>query len=102
MQEGYKIILRVLVAFVGENVIDGYNKRNTNDEGIFCLVFKNGCVIEKVRLRYRNDYVAFKRDSDLYQPDFSEKEYRILKLIVDIFGYVSAKELSEIKGVAVS
>lgn len=60
------------------------------------LAFKNGCVVEKIRLRYKNDYIGFKRDSDVYQPDFSEKEYGILKLITDIFGNATARELSEI------
>ena len=60
------------------------------------LAFKNGCVVEKVRLRYKNDYVGFKNDSDTFQPDFSEKEYKILNLVMDIFGDASAKELSEI------
>lgn len=60
------------------------------------LAFKNGCVVEKIRLRYKNDYIGFKRDSDVYQPDFSEKEYEILKLITDIFGNATARELSEI------
>lgn len=60
------------------------------------LAFKNGCVVEKVRLRYRNDYVAFKRESEAYQPDFSEREYEVLRLVLDIFGGASARELSEI------
>lgn len=60
------------------------------------LAFKNGCVVEKVRLRYKNDYVAFRRDSEAYQPDFSEREYEVLKLVMEIFGCASAKELSDI------
>lgn len=60
------------------------------------LAFKNGCVIEKVRLRYKNDYLAFRQDSEAYQPDFSESEYGVLKLVMDIFGNASAKELSDI------
>ena len=60
------------------------------------LAFKNGCVVEKVRLRYKNDYVGFKHDSDVFQPDFSEKEYDILNLVINIFGNASARELSEI------
>ena len=28
------------------------------------LAYKNGCVVEKVRLRYKNDYYDFKKDSD--------------------------------------
>lgn len=60
------------------------------------LAFKNGCVIEKVRLRYKNDYSGLKRDSEMYQPDFSEKEYDVLNLTLEIFGGSSARELSEI------
>lgn len=60
------------------------------------LAFKNGCVVEKVRLRYKNDYDALKRDSDVYQPDFSEREYMVLNLIMEIFGRASARELSDI------
>lgn len=60
------------------------------------LAFQNGCVVEKVRLRYKNDYFAFKRDSDVYQPDFTQREYTILNLIMDIFGAATAKELSDI------
>lgn len=60
------------------------------------LAFRNGCVVEKVRLRYKNDYIAFKRDSDLYQPDFLEREYEVLNLVMNIFGSASAKELSDI------
>lgn len=60
------------------------------------LAFENGCVIEKVRLRYKNDYSGFKRDSMDFQPDFSEHETYILNLIMNIFGTASARELSEI------
>ena len=60
------------------------------------LAFKNGCVVEKVRLRYKNDYSAFRHDSEVYQPDFSEKEYEVLNLVIGIFGDASAKELSDI------
>ena len=60
------------------------------------LAFENGCIVEKVRLRYKNDYAALKQDSDLYQPDFSEREYEVLRLVMDIFGGASAKELSDI------
>lgn len=60
------------------------------------LAFKNGCVVEKVRLRYKNDYSGFISDSKAYQPDFSEREYSILNLVMAIFGTATAKELSEI------
>ncbi len=60
------------------------------------LAFENGCVIEKVRIKYKNDYAAFRCDSEAYQPDFSEREYKILKMILEIFGGASARELSDI------
>ncbi len=60
------------------------------------LAFQNGCVVEKVRLRYRNDYAGFKRDSEMFQPEFSEPEYAILNMVLDIFGGASARELSQI------
>ncbi len=60
------------------------------------LAFRNGCVVEKVRLRYKNDYDSFKRDSDSFDSDFSEQEYEILNLIINVFGKVSARELSKI------
>lgn len=60
------------------------------------LAFTNGCVIEKVRLRYKNDYYGFKQDSDRFQPDFTESEYEVLKTVLDIFGNATARELSEL------
>lgn len=60
------------------------------------LAFTNGCVIEKVRLRYKNDYYGLKRDSDKFEPDFTENEYMVLKTVLDIFGNATARELSEI------
>lgn len=64
-----------------------------NDE---VLAFKNGCIVEKIRLRYKNDYQGFKKDSDSFEPDFTENEYEILGLVLAIFGSTSARELSEI------
>lgn len=60
------------------------------------LAFKNGCVVEKVRLRYKNDYSAFKQESDSFQPNFTEKEQDILNITMKVFGVASAKELSEL------
>lgn len=60
------------------------------------LAFKNGCVVEDIRLRYKNNYNNFKADSDAYQPDFTKEEYSVLKLVLSIFGNASARELSEI------
>lgn len=60
------------------------------------LAFKNGCVVEKIRLRYKNDYIGFKRDSERYQPDFSEPEYEAVNIVLEIFGQATARELSDI------
>lgn len=60
------------------------------------LAFTNGCVIEKVRLRYKNDYHGLKRDSDRFEPDFTDNEYKVLNTVLDIFGNATARELSEI------
>ena len=60
------------------------------------LAFKNGCVIESVRLRYRNDYSGFKKDSENFNQYFSEEEYDTLNKTIGIFGNLSAAELSEL------
>ena len=60
------------------------------------LAFRNGCVVEKIRLRYKNDYAGFKRDSEMFEPDFTDQEYDILNFVLSVFGNVSARELSEI------
>ena len=70
-----------------------YNEKLFYDD---ILAFENGCVVEKVRLRYRNDYTSFKRDSDSFQPNFTEREYYVLNLTNRMFGDMSAKELSRL------
>ena len=58
------------------------------------LAFENGCVVEAVRLRYRNDYHTLKTDSRNFNPVFTESEYWILNATKDIFGHIPARELS--------
>lgn len=60
------------------------------------LAFENGLVVEKVRLRYRNDYFGFKADSERFNPDFSKEEYETLKAVIGVYGHLSAKELSDL------
>ena len=60
------------------------------------LAFENGLVVEKVRLRYRNDYSGLKADSEKFDPDFSEEEYETLKAVIGVYGHLSAKELSDL------
>ncbi len=69
------------------------------DEPLFddnILAFANGCVVEKVRIRYKNDYLGFKEDSISFNPDFSQEEYEILNKTINLFGNLSARELSDL------
>ena len=58
--------------------------------------FSNGCVIEPVRLRYKNDYISLHAESQAFVPSFTDDENKVLALTVAIFGGVSARELSEL------
>lgn len=58
--------------------------------------FSAGCVVEEVRLRYKNDYVSFCRDSEGFEPNLSQEEYDVINLTAEIFGHLSARELSDI------
>ena len=58
--------------------------------------FSNGCVIENVRLRYKNDCKSLCDDSAAYDPDLTQDEYDVINLTADIFGKLSARELSEL------
>ena len=60
------------------------------------LAFREGCVVEKVRLRYKNDCASFVADSRMFDPVFSQDEYNILNLTIELFGRLSARELSDI------
>jgi uncharacterized phage-associated protein len=60
------------------------------------LAYTQGCVVERVRLRYKNDYINLARDSEKYKPDFTQDEYNVLNVNTSIFGKLSARELSEI------
>lgn len=68
-----------------------YNKPLFEDN---ILAFENGLVVEKVRLRYRNDYSGFKADSEKFNPDFNEAEYKTLHDVIGLYGHLTAKELS--------
>lgn len=60
------------------------------------LAFENGLVVEKVRLRYRNDYFSFKADSEKFNPDFNEEEYETLNAVIGVYGHLTARELSDL------
>lgn len=70
-----------------------------NDEPLFSetmRAFKNGCVIETVRLNYRECYQSLKEASKTFKPNFSNSEFEILDLTLGIFDKLSAKELSNL------
>lgn len=58
--------------------------------------FKNGCVVESVRKTYRQQYGMLKEESDAYVSKFTKEEQSILDLTTDIFGKLSARELSNL------
>jgi uncharacterized phage-associated protein len=58
--------------------------------------YLNGCVVEEVRLRYKNDCINFCSESESYEPTFTQDEYDVLNLTADIFGKLSARELSDL------
>jgi len=60
------------------------------------LAFQQGCVVEKVRIRYKNDCAGFVEDSYKFNPVFSQEEYDIITLTVALFGRLSARDLSDI------
>jgi uncharacterized phage-associated protein len=60
------------------------------------MAFQNGCVVESVRLQYRNNYSDLKSESDNYEPVFTAKEQEVLDITIQIFGKLSAVELSEL------
>ena len=60
------------------------------------LAFEQGCVIEDIRLRYKNDFNSLIADSHSFNPTFTKEEYDILNLTIALFGKLSARELSKI------
>lgn len=58
--------------------------------------FRNGFVVESVRLRYKNDFDGFYEDSMTFDPDFSQNEYDVLNLTAAVFGHLSARELFDV------
>ena len=58
--------------------------------------FINGCVVEDVRLRYKNAYNDLHKDSMQFNPDFTQDEYEVINLTEKLFGDLSARELSTI------
>ena len=60
------------------------------------MAFANGCVVESVRLKYKNNYQDLLKESRSFEPSLTQEEYDILNLTSEIFGHLSAKELSNL------
>lgn len=70
-----------------------------NNEPLFnenLYAFKNGCVVEPVRLKYINEYYKLKQDSNNFKPNFSNSEFEVLNITLGIFDKLSATELSDL------
>jgi len=90
--DGNMKIQKLLVLSDFTSIIE-YGEPLFNDE---ILAFKNGCVVEPVRQRYKNDYLNLKRESEQYVPNYTQQEQYVLDMVLGIFGKASAVELSEI------
>ena len=64
------------------------------DDAVYA--FRNGCVVESVRTRYKNDFQSLRRDCERFEPNFTEEEYEVINLTSAIFGELSARELSQL------
>jgi len=87
------IKLQKLLFFANMLSLAEYNQPLFNDD---ILAYNQGCVIENIRLKYKNDCAGFVRESKEFNPQFTTDEYKILDLCVSIFGKLSARELSEL------
>ena len=85
--------LQKLLVLANMAYISQYHKPLYNED---ILAFENGLVVEKVRLKYRNDYYAFKSESEKFNPNFDQEEYEILNAVLGVYGHLSAKELSDL------
>ena len=83
-----------LCVFANMISIAEYNTPLFNDE---ILAFENGCVIENIRLAYRNNYHSLLTQCRNSHVIFSTIEQEIIMITTKIFGALTAKELSEIQ-----
>ena len=60
------------------------------------FAFKQGCVIGDVRLKFKDNFNTFLKDSLAFKPNFSKETDKVLELTNEIFSHYSAKELSEL------
>lgn len=60
------------------------------------LAYENGCVIEEVRVAYKNDHYSFVSQSNTLKEDFNDNQLETLKITAEIFGKITPEELSEL------
>ena len=60
------------------------------------LAYEQGCIIEKVRNRYKYDCKGLIAESNNFKPTFSQEELDILNLTIELFGNLTARELSDL------
>lgn len=60
------------------------------------LAFENGSVVEQVRLTYRDEQRGLMNDAIQTQFEFDPEQFETLELTEEIFGGLSARELSDI------
>ena len=58
--------------------------------------YKNGSVVEKVRIKYRDDHYKLITESKVFEETFDENINYTLSVVEDVFGKISAKELSDL------
>lgn len=59
--------------------------------------FKNGIVVEDVRIPYSNNYYGYRKSLQSYSADFTEDQLNSINMSISIFNKLSAKELSDIQ-----
>jgi uncharacterized phage-associated protein len=60
------------------------------------LAYTNGSVVESVRLTYRDNHQKLISESKEFKERFNEEAQYTLSVVKDVFGDVSAKELSDL------
>jgi uncharacterized phage-associated protein len=64
------------------------------DNPIFA--YKNGSVVEEVRVTYRDNHELLIKQANEFEGDFTEEQLNTLKITAEIFGKIEPTELSEL------
>jgi uncharacterized phage-associated protein len=58
--------------------------------------FKNGAVVEEIRLKYRNETRAFVEQANTFTEEFTDEQICTLQMTAEIFGDAGTEELIEL------